>query len=288
MSHSCKYCGKSFDHYRKLGGHISWCPNNPKTEQRKKNFNINYKPRKHTLETKKKISKIRRKYLQKNPDKVPYKLYHASKKSWIEEVFMKYLKKYDIGGWVYNYHFGIYSLDFAFPEWKLDVELDGNTHNLKNVIEIDKRRDQYLIENGWKVLRITGKEIKENVYQCIQKVCDELKNDKIIEIPKEFLHAKRENELKKIQHIQNKTATKNKIINLLVENGIKSPIFKEKAILNEREYQRLKMIFKFIYENRMKWGSINKLANYVGVSHSTIRRMVKKYNIHYDKIYINK
>ena len=37
-------------------------------------------PRKHTEESKKKISRSRIKYLKENPDKVPYLLNHSSKK----------------------------------------------------------------------------------------------------------------------------------------------------------------------------------------------------------------
>ena len=42
-------------------------------------------PQRHSEETKKKISEIRKKYLSENPDKVPYKLNHSSTESYPEK-----------------------------------------------------------------------------------------------------------------------------------------------------------------------------------------------------------
>lgn len=131
-------------------------------------------PYKHTQKTKDKISRIRRKFLRDNPNKVPYLLNHSSKKSYIEEVFERELIALGID-FMYNYRHGIYQYDFAFLSCKLDVELDGNTHTTEAVKKIDRRRDRWTRAQGWNVLRFTGKEIKSNLSGCIQHLIKVLK-----------------------------------------------------------------------------------------------------------------
>jgi len=43
--------------------------------------------RKHSQETKEKISEIRKAFLKENPDKVPYRLNHSSRESYPEKIF---------------------------------------------------------------------------------------------------------------------------------------------------------------------------------------------------------
>jgi very-short-patch-repair endonuclease len=127
-------------------------------------------PRKHSEETKQKISKKRIEYLTDNPNKVPYLLNHSSKKSYPELIFENALISNGIAGWIYNYQNGIYQYDFAFVNKKIDIEIDGGTHLTEKVIAIDKRRDEFSRHQGWRVLRFTAKEVKENVTSCINKL----------------------------------------------------------------------------------------------------------------------
>lgn len=121
----------------------------------------------HTEETKEKISKIRIKYLLENPDKVPYLLNHSSKESYPEKLFREALIKNNITGWQQEYRNGLYSYDFAFTDLKIDVEIDGGTHKSEKVKKIDLRRDNWSKEQGWRVIRFTAKQIKENIDNCI-------------------------------------------------------------------------------------------------------------------------
>ena len=59
-----------------------------------------------------------------------------------------------IQGWIRNYQNSIYEYDFAFPLKKIDVEVDGKTHNLPKVQEIDKRRDEWSKSQGWRIIRL--------------------------------------------------------------------------------------------------------------------------------------
>lgn len=128
----------------------------------------------HTNKSKEKISKSLIKYLELNPDKVPHRLNHSSKKSYPEELFENELKKREIKGWIYNYQNGIYAYDFAWPELKIDVEIDGGTHEQEKVKKIDKRRDNFSKEQGWKIIRFKAKDVKQNINNCIKIINKEL------------------------------------------------------------------------------------------------------------------
>ena len=57
--------------------------------------------------------------------------------------------------YIYEYPVGIYSLDFAWPCKKLCIEIDGKQHYEDiHTQERDKRKNEFLIKNGWKILRI--------------------------------------------------------------------------------------------------------------------------------------
>lgn len=124
----------------------------------------------HSEKTKELISKRRRTFLEENPDKVPYLINHSSKESYPEKIFRNALESSGITGWVQSYQNGIYEYDFAFPSIKLDIEIDGGTHNLDKVKKIDTRRDEWTTSNGWTVYRFTAKEVKLDVVKCINKI----------------------------------------------------------------------------------------------------------------------
>lgn len=55
--------------------------------------------------------------------------------------------------------FGKFSLDFAWPDRKLCIELDGEQHErFKEQKKRDLEKDELLKENGWKELRINWKD----------------------------------------------------------------------------------------------------------------------------------
>jgi very-short-patch-repair endonuclease len=106
-------------------------------------------------EHRKRISEGRIKFLRENPHLVPYKLNHYSKgRSYAEDYWKTIL---DSNNLVYEEQFqiGPYQLDFAFPEKKIDLEIDGDQHHLDpRVVESDKRRNVYLADLGWKTIRV--------------------------------------------------------------------------------------------------------------------------------------
>lgn len=121
-------------------------------------------------ECKKHLSKKLIIYLQEYPDRVPYIINHSSKMSYPEKIMYDALEMSSIKGWVYKYRNSIYEYDFALPELKIDIEVDGSTHNSEKVKKIDERRDKFSEKNGWKVLRFPADEVKHNVQECIKKI----------------------------------------------------------------------------------------------------------------------
>lgn len=104
--------------------------------------------RKHTEESKKKISEARKKYLNEHPDKVPFKLNHSSKESYPEKYFREWLQKEGIFS-EREYQVNRYTLDFAWPEKGFYLEIDGSQHALDWMKEHDIERTNFLTEKGW-------------------------------------------------------------------------------------------------------------------------------------------
>ena len=123
-------------------------------------------------ETKKKISDARKKFLELNPDKVPYVINHRSRESYPEKYFAECLSNTGI---LKQYRLGRYALDFANPSEKRYLEIDGEQHYLdQRIVEHDKTRTRYLESHGWFGMRVRWSEY--------QKLSEENKKLKISEI----------------------------------------------------------------------------------------------------------
>ena len=68
-----------------------------------------------------------------------------------------------------------YIVDFAIPEIKLIIEVDGEVWHDK---EHDRKRDGYLKQNDWKVLRFKGKKVENDINDCINKIKSEIERRK--------------------------------------------------------------------------------------------------------------
>ena len=65
---------------------------------------------------------------------------------------------------------GPYIVDFAEKTHKLVIELDGSQHQEPKAIERDKKRDHFLANKGFKVLRIWNSEIDQNMSGVIDTI----------------------------------------------------------------------------------------------------------------------
>ena len=127
-------------------------------------------------ETKKKQSNTMKKKIMEGTIEVGYLRYHSSKVSYPEEYFMEVFKGIP---YKYNYQVGLYQLDFAIPERKVYIEIDGEQHYTdKRIVEYDKERTSKLESLGWKCI----KRVRWSKYQKLSeeeksKYCEQLKEE---------------------------------------------------------------------------------------------------------------
>ncbi|MCX8506703.1 MAG: endonuclease domain-containing protein [Alphaproteobacteria bacterium] len=59
--------------------------------------------------------------------------------------------------------FGAYILDFYCPKAKLVIEIDGDSHNIPEIMVSDQVRTNFLVRHGLKMMRFSNQEISENL-----------------------------------------------------------------------------------------------------------------------------
>lgn len=93
-----------------------------------------------------------------------------NKPSYPEKWFMDVINNEFIDkNYIREYPFFIYSLDFAWINKKKCIEIDGEQHErFSSYKERDKRKDELLLNNGWKILRLKWIDIYNNPKYCIQ------------------------------------------------------------------------------------------------------------------------
>jgi very-short-patch-repair endonuclease len=93
------------------------------------------------------------------------RLLHAAAdgaRSEAERLLLKLLRDNGITGWKANHPVAGYKLDVAFPEEKIDVEVDGWAfHSNQEDFQVDRERQNKLILLGWQVLRFTWLDLTE-------------------------------------------------------------------------------------------------------------------------------
>jgi len=127
----------------------------------------NKKSKKLSSETKEKIRKSRFNFLKKRTGNTAWERRSNGEMSFLEKWFDDKCKqfnlysKYDI---CYDYSEYPYFIDFAFLNVKVAVELDGKCHFINGTkrVEHDFKKDDDLIQKGWRVFRIRYDEIKDD------------------------------------------------------------------------------------------------------------------------------
>lgn len=149
---------------------------------------------KHKQETKDRISKSRKKYLQENPDKAPYLLNHYSKgRSYPEEYFYKWLVKERVD-FQEKFRVDTYELDFLVNGC-INLEIDGEQHYLdKRIVESDKRRNRYIEGLGFKVIRIKWSSYQKQSQEYKKRFLNDLllKFDDIDDIQLKYMYKAKE------------------------------------------------------------------------------------------------
>lgn len=120
-------------------------------------------------------------------------------RSYPEQTLLKLLTEYDICTKytiVEQFPISRYLLDFALIDYKIDIEIDGQFHIIDSkCIEKDIKRDAFLIKNGWKIFRISWKELKNNTFnimnELINFISDTSSTERRYEISKIILEYKK-------------------------------------------------------------------------------------------------
>lgn len=204
----CRFCGKECKNNISLSGHERLCLKNPNRNyvshtigckpwnagltkstderirqqghhlsERYKNHELipGFTGKKHSDETKRKLSEAM-KLAQKegrahNIGECRWNNTHSWPEKWLIQVLKNECCYVEGIHYVTEYPFHRFSLDFAFVNSKLCIEVDGKQHTTdKTQIERDKRKDELLREDGWKELRIPWRECFSNPKTWIDKI----------------------------------------------------------------------------------------------------------------------
>ena len=97
-----------------------------------------------------------------------------NKPSYPETFFMKVIEnEFEDKNYKREYPISIYSIDFAWPDKKKAIEIDGEQHKrFKEQIERDKRKNKCLEKDGWEYIRVDWKYFCNNSKECIKQLKD--------------------------------------------------------------------------------------------------------------------
>lgn len=80
---------------------------------------------------------------------------------------------YALRDMVTQHKVGKYRLDFAIPEHKIGIELDGYAyHNDHATFIKDRARQRALELEGWRIIRFAGKEVTDNAGACVRQAAN--------------------------------------------------------------------------------------------------------------------
>ena len=181
-----------------VASHIRWCNSNPKRIEQKKHENkykkrfceicgkeitdLEYRrkrcndcKRKHSENEKINLSKKRLLWLKQNPEKHPWKKNNKfistpcqNFKKYLDSINLKYASEYN----TYDETNRNFSIDIAFPDIKLGIEINGNQHYNRDgtLKKYYQKRHEIIESHGWKLLEIHYLSCfkEENIKEIIQ------------------------------------------------------------------------------------------------------------------------
>lgn len=94
-----------------------------------------------------------------------------------ESILWQFVRGKKLGLRFYRQHvINEFIVDFVCLERNLIIEIDGKYHNTSDQLELDNRRDNILLQMGYKVLRFTNEDILCNIDNIIMIIKQELNN----------------------------------------------------------------------------------------------------------------
>ncbi len=209
-----------------------------------------------TPDEKKKISNKRKEYLEKNPDKHPWKRNSKFKsipceilKSFLDNEKINFIAEYQP---LFPKRF--FSIDIAFPDKKIGIEINGNQHYQRDgkLKEYYQRRHELIEKEGWKIYQFHYSAVYNNsIFLSLRDILN--KNPVVEQFDYSFWIS---NKIKRDQEIQRKREQK---------------IFlKEKRILEIKE-KLLKSNIKF-----SKFGWVKEASEIIGITDQNVHKWMKK------------
>lgn len=174
-SHKCKYCEKEYESGIALGGHTGSCIKNPTRHIKIEKTNKNFLGKKHSKETKKKMSKSMKKAHREGRAWNIGQSRWNNEQSWPEKFFEQFLMNESIH-YENEFSVGIYSVDFMLKN-NIAIEIDGKQHfEDLEVIERDKRKNKKLKEEGYNLLRVKWTRLYNESKETLQEIKEFIKN----------------------------------------------------------------------------------------------------------------
>jgi very-short-patch-repair endonuclease len=91
-------------------------------------------------------------------------------KSQLEDRLLALVARHDLPPPLVNVPLHGYTVDFLWPDRKLIVETDGRNHLRPHVYEADRLRDADLQDHGYRVYRVTAKELDEHPDRVVRRL----------------------------------------------------------------------------------------------------------------------
>jgi very-short-patch-repair endonuclease/ribosomal protein L37AE/L43A len=173
ISYDCPFCGRHRANVRRCAksAHILHCSKNPDR--------VPKKGHKLSDEQKKLISeKMKKAHLEGRAGTFPSRknCEHSYPEKWLIGVLNRELGFIEDKDYKTEYFFHKQFLDFAWPERKLCIEIDGQQHERFVERKLnDAKKDENLKAENWKLLRLRWSDICNNTQEYIQQILSFLK-----------------------------------------------------------------------------------------------------------------
>lgn len=200
-------------------------------------------------------------FMKNNPDQTAWRKKNLS---YPEKVFIGLLKSNNL-----HKQFLIerekpvfpYFIDFAFENVMVAVEVDGGQHELPDRKESDCRKDEILKKNGWRVFRVTAKEVL-------------FEGGLVISRLKEFIGS--DEKFKNCGIKIYKTARQEKVEILREERILNNGLTEKQKKNNLSQRKVVRPSLNHLQKEIIELGYVGTGKKY-GVSDNAIRRWVKTY-----------
>lgn len=170
VSEVCQFCGRSSTTRSGLKLHEKSCSKNPNR------VNGMSKGRKMTDEQRRHCSEARKRVIAQNGG-VWWNSRSNCKRSYAEEWTLRVIQNEFLDqNFKEEYHLNRWFMDFAWPDKKRYIEIDGAQHEWPERKKMDEEKDSFYKSLGWEVLRLSWKYITNNTQQAIKEMKDFIDN----------------------------------------------------------------------------------------------------------------